>query len=39
MQVASQAEIIRLNNAQLATRINLDLALGGSFEAPAASGD
>ena len=35
-QLASQGELIKLNNAQLANRINLHLALGGSFEvAPA----
>jgi outer membrane protein TolC len=35
MLVATQAEIIRLNNARLANRISLYLALGGSFEMPA----
>ena len=35
-QIGSQAELIQLRNAQLANRINLHLALGGSFEvAPA----
>jgi NodT family efflux transporter outer membrane factor (OMF) lipoprotein len=35
-QIRSQAEVIQLRNAQLANRINLHLALGGSFEvAPA----
>ena len=38
-QLASQGELIKLNNAQLANRINLHLALGGSFDVtpPAAS--
>jgi multidrug efflux system outer membrane protein len=31
-QLASQAEIIKLRNAQLANRITLHLALGGSFD-------
>ena len=36
-EVASQAELIRLRNAQLANRINLHLALGASFDrSPAA---
>ena len=35
-QIASQANLIKLRNAQLANRIDLHLALGGSFEsAPA----
>ena len=35
-QIASEANVIKLRNAQLANRINLHLALGGSFEsAPA----
>jgi outer membrane protein TolC len=37
-QLASQAELVRLQNAQLTDRINLHLALGGSFDAkPAAN--
>jgi len=31
-EIASQSELIRLRNAQLANRINLHLALGGSFD-------
>jgi outer membrane protein, multidrug efflux system len=31
-ELASQGELIRLRNAQLANRINLHLALGGSFD-------
>lgn len=31
-EIASQGELIRLKNAQLANRINLHLALGGSFD-------
>jgi outer membrane protein, multidrug efflux system len=31
-QIQSQAELIKLRNAQLANRINLHLALGGSFD-------
>ena len=36
-QIASQAEVIKLRNAQLANRINLHLALGGSFDAAPAT--
>jgi len=36
-QLASQAEVIKLRNAQLANRINLHLALGGSFDASPAT--
>ena len=37
-QLATQASVIKLRNAQLANRINLHLALGGSFDAaPAAN--
>jgi outer membrane protein, multidrug efflux system len=32
-QLASQSELIKLHNAQLANRIQLHLALGGSFDA------
>jgi NodT family efflux transporter outer membrane factor (OMF) lipoprotein len=32
-QIASQGNLIKLNNAQLINRINLHLALGGSFDA------
>lgn len=36
--LASQSKVIQLRNARLANRINLHLALGGSFDAaPAAS--
>jgi outer membrane protein TolC len=31
-QIQSQADLIKLRNAQLANRINLHLALGGSFD-------
>jgi outer membrane protein TolC len=37
MQIASEAEVIKLRNAQLANRINLHLALGGSFDAAPAT--
>ena len=37
-QLATQGDVIKLRNAQLANRINLHLALGGSFDAaPAAN--
>ena len=37
-QIESQADLIKLRDAQLANRINLHLALGGSFDgSPAAS--
>jgi len=36
-QIASRAEVIKLRNAQLANRINLHLALGGSFESEPAT--
>jgi outer membrane protein TolC len=37
-QIATQVELIKARNAQLANRINLHLALGGSFDAsPAAT--
>lgn len=37
-QIASQAALIELRNSQLANRINLHLAIGGSFDsAPAAT--
>jgi multidrug efflux system outer membrane protein len=37
-QITSQADLIKLRNAQLANRINLHLALGGSFDgSPAAN--
>jgi NodT family efflux transporter outer membrane factor (OMF) lipoprotein len=37
-QLVSQSNVVRLQNAQLANRINLHLAVGGSFDAkPAAS--
>jgi outer membrane protein TolC len=37
-QLASQSDLVKLQKAQLANRINLHLALGGSFDAkPAAS--
>jgi hypothetical protein len=32
-QIATQVELIKARNAQLAYRINLHLALGGSFDA------
>jgi multidrug efflux system outer membrane protein len=31
-QIAAQAQLIKLHNAQLANRIQLHLALGGSFD-------
>jgi multidrug efflux system outer membrane protein len=31
-QIQSQADLIKLQNTQLANRINLHLALGGSFD-------
>ena len=31
-QIATQGNVIALSNAQLANRINLHLALGGSFD-------
>jgi multidrug efflux system outer membrane protein len=31
-QIQSQADLIKLRNSQLANRINLHLALGGSFD-------
>jgi outer membrane protein, multidrug efflux system len=31
-QIQSQADLIKLRNAQLSNRINLHLALGGSFD-------
>jgi outer membrane protein TolC len=37
IQIASQADVIKLRNAQLANRINLHLALGGSFDAAPAA--
>ena len=43
-QIQSQVELIKLLNTQLANRVNLHLALGGSFDSspatstPAASG-
>ena len=37
-QIASQASVVRLQNAQLSNRINLHLALGGSFDAAPAAG-
>jgi NodT family efflux transporter outer membrane factor (OMF) lipoprotein len=36
-QIQSQAELIKLRNAQLANRINLHLALGGSFDSSSAA--
>ncbi len=36
-QIQSQADLIKLRNAQLANRINLHLALGGSFDSSPAS--
>ncbi|MEO8353676.1 MAG: RND transporter, partial [Chthoniobacteraceae bacterium] len=36
-QIASQVQVIKLRNAQLANRIDLHLALGGSFDGPPAS--
>ena len=36
-QIQSQAELIKLRNAQLANRINLHLALGGSFDSSPAN--
>ena len=36
-QLQSQADLIKLRNAQLANRINLHLALGGSFDSSPAS--
>jgi outer membrane protein TolC len=37
-QLASQSDLVKLQNAQLANRINLHLAVGGSFDAkPAAN--
>lgn len=36
-QIQSQADLIQLRNAQLANRINLHLALGGSFDSSPAS--
>jgi outer membrane protein TolC len=36
-QLASQSELIKLHNAQLANRIRLHLALGGSFDAQPAA--
>jgi outer membrane protein TolC len=36
-QIASQADVIKLRNAQLANCINLHLALGGSFDAAPAT--
>jgi outer membrane protein, multidrug efflux system len=37
-QIGSEANLIKLRNAQLANRINLHLALGGSFESAPAVG-
>lgn len=36
-QIGSQADLIKLRNAQLANRINLHLALGGSFNSSPAT--
>jgi outer membrane protein, multidrug efflux system len=36
-QIASEVALIKLRNTQLANRINLHLALGGSFEAAPAT--
>ena len=36
-QIQSQADLIKLRNAQLANRINLHLALGGSFDSSPAT--
>jgi NodT family efflux transporter outer membrane factor (OMF) lipoprotein len=36
-QIQSQADLIKLRNAQLANRINLHLALGGSFDSSSAA--
>ncbi len=36
-QIASQVQVVKLRNAQLANRIDLHLALGGSFDSPSAS--
>jgi len=36
-QIQSQIELIKLSNSQLANRINLHLALGGSFDSSAAT--
>jgi outer membrane protein TolC len=36
-EIASQADFIKMRNAQLANRINLHLALGGSFDSTSAA--
>jgi outer membrane protein, multidrug efflux system len=36
-QIQSQADLIKLRNTQLANRINLHLALGGSFDSSTAT--
>jgi hypothetical protein len=36
-EIASQADFIKVRNAQLANRINLHLALGGSFDSTSAA--
>jgi len=36
-QIASQSDLIKARNAQLANRIDLHLALGGGFDASSAT--
>jgi outer membrane protein, multidrug efflux system len=36
-QIESQSDLIKLRNTQLANRINLHLALGGSFDGSSAT--